>query len=106
MQGLLSSDVVDSSPRTPDVGPRLLLELPSRLEVFRSNLVDTLLFRSPPKVWVSSLPAPFWPDVFVTARVPWYRFRQSVIGHTFVLVALWAVLYHWIPIQQQAPTIQ
>ena len=61
--------------------PGLLVELPSRPAVFFGNLRD-LVF--PPRLTpleLTSAPAPFWPDVFVTRRLPWSRFLQSAVYH-------------------------
>jgi TonB family protein len=67
----------------PDVArvPQLLVELPSRREIFFENLRDAIL---PPRVApleLRSAPAAFWPDVFVKRSLPWNRFFQSVIYH-------------------------
>ncbi|HTS04937.1 MAG TPA: hypothetical protein VMP68_05090, partial [Candidatus Eisenbacteria bacterium] len=51
--------------------PRLLVELPSRSDVFLRNLRDAIFPpRLEPLELVSS-PAAFWPDVFVTRSLPW-----------------------------------
>ena len=70
---------VENPPAVPV--PRLLIELPSRSEVFWRNFRD---FISPPSLEpleITSSPAPFWPDVFVTGKVPWNRFLQSAGYH-------------------------
>jgi TonB family protein len=60
--------------------PRLLVELPSWPRVFLGNLRDIFRrFATPLKL--SSPPGEFWPDVFVTHRLPWNRFLQSGIYH-------------------------
>ena len=61
--------------------PRLLVELPSRPRVFFGNLRDLLVHRSPAPLELSSSPGEFWPDVFVTCRLPWSRFLQSGVYH-------------------------
>jgi TonB family protein len=61
--------------------PRLLVEPPSRPGVFFGNLRDLLLPRRPPPLELNSSPGEFWPDVFVTRRLPWSRFLQSAIYH-------------------------
>jgi TonB family protein len=61
--------------------PRLLVELPSRSEVFLRNVRDLVI---PPRfepLELTSSPAPFWPDVFVTRNLPWTRFLQSAAFH-------------------------
>ena len=61
--------------------PRLLVELPSRSDVFLRNLRDAIFPpRLEPLELVSS-PAAFWPDVFVTRSLPWSRFLQSAVYH-------------------------
>ena len=59
----------------PDL--RLLVERPSWPRVFFGNLRDLVLPRRLPPIELQSAPAPFWPDVFVTGRLPWSRFLQS-----------------------------
>jgi TonB family protein len=71
---------------TPD--PRLLVELPSWSRVFCENLRDFIFPRSLPPLDLDSTPAPFWPDVFVTRRLPWPRFLQSVGCHLVALALL------------------
>lgn len=61
--------------------PRLLVELPPRSEVFLRNLRDVVF---PPRLEpleLSSYPAPFWSDVFVSRSLPWSRFLQSAVYH-------------------------
>jgi TonB family protein len=69
--------------------PRLLLELDPWHRVFWRNLWDLLLWRRPKPLRLTSAPAPFWPDVFVSAAIPWTRLRQSLLYHAFVITALW-----------------
>ncbi|PYX35866.1 MAG: hypothetical protein DMG81_17170, partial [Acidobacteria bacterium] len=71
--------------------PRLLFELEPWAPNFFRNLTDLLLRRRPPAVIVSSPPAPFWPDVFVMRRVPWFAFAESLLYHGIVIVLAWAV---------------
>jgi len=68
--------------------PRLLVELPSWSEVFLENLHDLIFPRSLPALELHSTPAPFWTDVFVTRRLPWSRFLQSVACHVVALALL------------------
>ena len=74
--------------RSPVV-PRLLLELDPWHRVFWRNLRDLLLWRRPRPLRLTSAPAPFWPDVFVSASIPWVQLRQSFLYHAFVITALW-----------------
>ena len=69
--------------------PRLLLELDPWHRVFWRNLRDLLRWRRRRPLRLTSTPGEFWPDVFVTAAVPWTRMRQSFLYHAFVLTALW-----------------
>src|SRR5437868_7943695 len=71
--------------------PRLLFELEPWAPNFFRNLTDFLLRRRPPAVIVSSPPAPFWPDVFVMRRVPWFAFAESLLYHGIIIVLAWAV---------------
>jgi TonB family protein len=70
---------VENPPSAPV--PRLLVELPSRSEVFLRNLRDVISPPHPEPLELASSPAPFWPDVFVTRSLPWSRFLQSAIYH-------------------------
>jgi TonB family protein len=71
--------------------PRLLVELEPRGRTFLRNLGDTLLRRRPPAVRISSPPAPFWHDVFVTQRLPWGAFAESILYHLIVFAAIWGI---------------
>ena len=44
---------------------------------------------------MSSRPGSFWPDVFVTSRLPWNRFAQSAVCHVAFVVALWGSVRLW-----------
>ncbi len=68
--------------------PRLLVELPSWSSVFFGNLRDMIFPRSLAPLELSSAPAPFWPDVFVTRPLPWARFLQSVVYHAVAFALL------------------
>ena len=61
--------------------PRLLVELPSRSEVFLRNLRDVIFPPQLEPLELKSNPATFWPDVFVTRSLPWNRFAQSAVYH-------------------------
>ena len=72
--------------------PNLLLKLEPAYRVFFSNLIDTL---HPPQTLplkLTSLPARFWPDVFVPSQLPWQRFVQSMLLHVIMVVALGGLL--------------
>jgi hypothetical protein len=70
---------------------RLLVELPSRYEVFVENLRDLISPPQLPRLELRSAPAPFWPDVFVKRELPWRRFLQSSAAHVIAFAALIAV---------------
>jgi TonB family protein len=76
---------------TPDFQqpPRLLTELEPWGRTFGRNLADFLLRRRPPAVAISSPPAPFWPDVFVTRPLPWFAFAESILYHGIFVVLAW-----------------
>lgn len=84
---LLESTSESGSEASPT--PALLVILEPWHRVFFRNLSD--LFRRRPRIpfLVSSAPGSFWPDVFVTSRLPWNRFAQSALCHLAVIVALW-----------------
>ncbi len=71
--------------------PQLLLEFEPAYRIFLRNLADTVLFRRSPKAEISSLPAPFWPDVFVSRTMPWRQFSESLLLHVLVLAGVWSV---------------
>ena len=71
--------------------PALLLKLEPWGATFRRNLADALLFRRPPAVELSSAPGTFWPDVFVSRRLPWIAFAESLLYHGIVFAAAWWV---------------
>ncbi|PYY12037.1 MAG: hypothetical protein DMG69_02495 [Acidobacteria bacterium] len=75
----------------PVAPPRLLVELDPAHRVFLGNLGDLLSFRRPPRVAVSSRPAPFWPDVFVPSRSLWWPFLESMLWHVLAGAAIWAL---------------
>lgn len=68
--------------------PRLLVELPSRPQVFFGNLRDALFPRRLPPLELGSAPAPFWPDVFVERPLPLGRFVQSTAYHVVAFALL------------------
>jgi len=81
---------------------KLLLELEPATRVFFRNLFDLLLFRSK-SVITTSRPAPFWSDVFVYARVPWWRFAESMVGHVLTIAAVLIGSRAWTQLEQPQP---
>lgn len=65
--------------------PRLLVELPSRRQVFLANLRDIVAPRHEDPLELRSAPAAFWPDVFVKRALPWDGFLQSGAYHLIVV---------------------
>lgn len=65
--------------------PRLLIELPSRRQVFFSNLRDLFWPRRLPPLELQSAPAAFWHDVFVSRTFPLDGFMQSGACHLIAL---------------------
>jgi protein TonB len=48
------------------------------------------MFRRPPVAVITSAPAPFWPDVFVSSHLPWGAFFESILYHGIVFAVAWA----------------
>ncbi|MGC1450371.1 MAG: TonB family protein [Candidatus Sulfotelmatobacter sp.] len=84
----------------PEPDLRLLVELPSRPRVFFGNLRDLVFPRRLPPLELRSAPAPFWPDVFVKRRLPWYGFVESVAYHV-IAVSLVIGLTRFFALQPQ-----
>jgi TonB family protein len=76
--------------------PRFLVELDPWHRVFWRNLRDLLLRRRPRPLRLTSAPAPFWPDVFVSSPVPWGRLRESFLYHAFIITALWGLSHTYL----------
>jgi TonB family protein len=83
------------------LAPRLLVELPSRRQVFFNNLFDLLLRRRAPAIEVSSVPAAFWPDVFVASGIRWSRFFESVALHVLTIGSVVSLFSLFQGIEQQ-----
>jgi len=101
---LLSLPLNTAAEIEPDLAshtePRLLLDLEPWARAFFRNLRDTLLFRQPEPVELSSTPGEFWPDVFVRRSLPWWGFVESGFGHGLVFAALWGLAIIW-PVRTQ-----
>src|SRR3989454_4155181 len=74
---------------------RLLLELEPAHRIFFRNLADLLLFRSTSPIATTSRPAPFWGDVFVYSRVPWWWLLESMLCHMIAVVAMVNLSQGW-----------
>src|SRR5215470_2881749 len=79
-----------SAPASPQ-SPKLLVELEPWASSFGRNLIDFLWRRRPAPLTISAPPAPFWPDVFVTRRVPWIAFAESLLYHGIILMLVWGL---------------
>ena len=75
--------------------PAFLVDLEPWHTVFFHNLADLFRPRQRTPFLISSRPGSFWPDVFVTSRLPWNRFAQSAICHIATIVALWGSARFW-----------
>jgi TonB family protein len=69
-------------------GPVLLVELEPWHQEFLRNLRDFVAGSRQPPLRLTSRPAPFWRDVFVSQPLPWERFAQSAAGHAFGIILL------------------
>jgi TonB family protein len=79
----------------PIRGLQFTIEPEPWLRVFARNVAD--LFRSaPPPVWVTAKPAEYWPDALVHRPVAWRATRQSFLGHTLVILAIYALNQAWL----------
>ncbi len=78
--------LAEAEPPAPEL--RLLIASEPWPRNFLRNLGD--LFRRPePGPQLESAPAAFWPDVFVSRKLPWHRFLQSTVFHILALIAIW-----------------
>lgn len=91
--GLLEPTPESASEATP--APAFLVELPRWHTVFFRNLLDLFSTRKDQPLHLHSRPGTFWPDVFVTSRLPWNRFAQSALCHIAFILALWGSAQLW-----------
>ncbi len=90
---LLEPSSESTSAATP--APAFLVDLPPWHAVFLHNLKDLFRPRQDSSLHLYSRPGSFWPDVFVTSRLPWNRFAQSAICHVAFVVMLWGWVQFW-----------
>src|ERR1051326_3848825 len=84
-----------AKPTAPSRGLQFLIEPEPWLRVFTRNFAD--LFRpSPPPVWVTAKPADYWPHALVHRPVAWRAARQSFLGHTLVILMVYAINLAWL----------
>jgi TonB family protein len=82
-------------------GPSFLVNLEPWHGIFLDNIRDLFRPQRATPFLVSSRPGSFWPDVFVTSRLPWSRFAQSAACHVAFLALLWGSVRLW----PQAPQV-
>lgn len=80
---------------SPDNGPELLLRLTPWHRAFCQNALDLVLLRRVKPVETTSTPGEFWPDVFVSCKLPLASFRQSALYHLFLIAVLYGFSYTW-----------
>jgi TonB family protein len=97
----LSESFETTTRRAVEPELRLLIELPSRHRVFFGNLRDLLLGRNKVRVWTTSPPASFWPDVFVSRGISWGRMFESGVLHVLGVIALVAFTHLYLTLEQQ-----
>src|SRR5580658_3831835 len=68
---------------------RLLITTEPWSRVFVQNILG-LFERKAAPLELQSVPADFWPDVFVERSLPWRRFFQSGGYHVLALALVWA----------------
>src|SRR5256712_3535614 len=91
--GLLSSNKSAHLRTAPRL--RLLLELEPAHRIFFRYFADLLLFRSTSPIATTSRSAPFWGDVFVYSRVPWWWLLESMLCHMIAVVAMVNLSQGW-----------
>lgn len=93
----------DPKPPVSIKAPELLVPWSSARQVFLENLLDRLLFRHPAQPWLTSTPAPFWPDVFVDQRLPWLRLAGSGVYHLLAIALVYVITANWVARPQVMP---
>ena len=94
MQSAFKSALEGQTP-SADREMRLLVELAPWHQVFLTNIAD--LFRpDPPPVWVTAIPAPYWPDALVNRPPAWNRLRISFLAHILVALAILWINLLWL----------
>ena len=86
----------------PERDLRLLIEPEPWRRIFLRNIGD--VFRAAPApIWVSSRPGEYWADALVNRPVAWSRVRQSFLGHTLVVLVVYALNLAWLNQPQVLP---
>jgi len=92
-QGLLEAEVDSPESQVPE--PRLLVELEPRHRVFLHNLKSLFWPEHLPPLRLVSWPAPPWPDVLVSRRLPWWGWAQSAVLHLAAIAAFVGAARIW-----------
>lgn len=90
-----------TSPRAAEPELRLLTELSPWHREFLENVADSLHRRQPERVWTTSPPGKFWPDVFVPTGIPWLRMGHSASIHVLAVALLIGVTHLFLMLQQR-----
>ncbi|MBZ5504701.1 MAG: TonB family protein [Acidobacteriia bacterium] len=99
---LAKKAVINEAVTASDRGLQLVIEPEPWVRIFLRNIAD--LFRAgPPPAWVTSLPGEYWADALVNRPVAWRAVRQSFLGHTLVIVAVYALNLAWLNQPQILP---
>lgn len=94
--------IPDKPSRGPDRDLTFLIEPEPWLRVFARNIAD--LFRpAPPRPWLSSRPAEYWPDALVHRPVAWAAMRQSFLGHALAVLSIYGATLLWMNRPQVLP---
>ena len=72
--------------------PRLIIEWTPWFASFAANVRD-LFLPAPPPLYLTSKPAPFWPDVFVNKRLPAAPFLESLGAHATTVLLVWIITF-------------
>src|SRR3984893_12841762 len=84
----------------PTPGLRLLIELEPGHRVFSLTLADLLLSRRLPPIPITSRPAPFWGDVFVSSGARWSSFMESMLCHLLLMILfVWGQSRVWMQVK-------
>jgi TonB family protein len=93
VQGLGLEEVTAN--QQADAEPAFLVKLEPWPRVFFRNLRDLALPRRQPPLRLLSWPAAPWPDIFVSSRLPWRGFVESVLFHVAAFCAVWIAAQLW-----------
>ena len=83
--------------------PRLLVDWSPWLGTFWRNFTDLFRAEEPP-LYLTSKPAPYWPDVFVNRRLPAAPFLESTGMHIATVLIVWVLTFVYV-IQPKANVV-